>query len=210
MTTSRHTAAPMLTPAETAVVAGVSVRDVNRMIDESILPEAMYSVGADGARRFSADACPWIALYFHAADCLTSQERIRIIAESSDDAGNAALRRRSGFLTIDISSFVRESRKRLARLLEASTIVTEAPGILGGLPVVKGTRIPIHDLAASAAAGIAQERILAAYPGLTAGTLSLAILYAQANPPRGRRRRSGLPAGAVIVSSRRRPRRQAA
>jgi hypothetical protein len=32
-----------LTPSEAAVVAGVSVRDVHRMIDERILPEALYT-----------------------------------------------------------------------------------------------------------------------------------------------------------------------
>jgi hypothetical protein len=31
-----------LTPAEAAVVAGVSVRDVHRMIDEHILPERYF------------------------------------------------------------------------------------------------------------------------------------------------------------------------
>ncbi len=31
-----------LTPSEAAVVAGVSVRDVHRMIDEHILPAALY------------------------------------------------------------------------------------------------------------------------------------------------------------------------
>jgi hypothetical protein len=33
-----------LTPAEAAVVAGVSMRDVHRVIDEHILPEGLYDV----------------------------------------------------------------------------------------------------------------------------------------------------------------------
>ena len=37
-----------LTPAEAAVVAGVSMRDVHRVIDEHILPEGLYDVrGSD-------------------------------------------------------------------------------------------------------------------------------------------------------------------
>jgi uncharacterized protein (DUF433 family) len=78
--------------------------------------------------------------------------------------------------------------------------------ILGGTPVVRGTRIPVYDVAASAAAGISTERILAAYPGLDAEKIELATIFAQANPPRGRPRTAGgeLPTGAVIVSDHRR------
>jgi hypothetical protein len=38
-----------LTPSEAAVVSGVSVRDVHRVIDEHILPEDLYT--AEQARR---------------------------------------------------------------------------------------------------------------------------------------------------------------
>ena len=42
-----------LTPSEAAVVAGVSVRDVHRMIDEHILPEALYT--ATQVRSFKSE-----------------------------------------------------------------------------------------------------------------------------------------------------------
>ena len=42
-----------LTPAETAVVAGVSMRDVHRVIDEHILPESLYDIRE--ARSFRSD-----------------------------------------------------------------------------------------------------------------------------------------------------------
>jgi hypothetical protein len=78
--------------------------------------------------------------------------------------------------------------------------------------VIRGTRIPVYDVAASAAAGISTERILAAYPGLDAEKIELAILFAQAYPPRGRPRSGSaeFPVGAVIVSDHRRPRRKKA
>ena len=79
-----------------------------------------------------------------------------------------------------------------------------SPEILGGTPVIRG-----NDVAASAAAGISTERILAAYPGLDAETIELATLFAQAYPPRGRPRAgsSELPTGAIVVSGHRRSRR---
>ena len=71
-----------LTPSEAAVVAGVSVRDVHRMIDEHILPEALYS--AAQTRSFKSEACALISFYFRAANRLTSEERQRTITRASE------------------------------------------------------------------------------------------------------------------------------
>jgi uncharacterized protein (DUF433 family) len=40
--------------------------------------------------------------------------------------------------------------------------IVSDPDILGGMPVIKGTRLPVYDLAASVRAGIPRDRILAA------------------------------------------------
>jgi uncharacterized protein (DUF433 family) len=88
----------------------------------------------------------------------------------------------------------------LARI-EAS--VVSDPEILGGTPVVRGTRVPVYDVAASVAAGISIERILTAYPSLNREQVDTAALYAKANPPAAiRRKRSPLPGGAKIIARR--------
>jgi len=219
------TAVETLTPTETAVVASVSVRDVNRIIDEKILPETLY-VEADRTRRFYFDSCALISFYFKAANRLTSEERSRTVAtavmrlrESTRWHGlwTDYLKEmdwkewtiREEFLTIDLAPFLKHAQERLARLLAARGRVNKDPRILGGSPVIKGTRIPVYDVAASVAAGLPPERILEAYPGLSAEDVELAALYAEANPSRGRpRRMPEPPAGAVIVSVRHAPRRQ--
>lgn len=209
----------VLTPTEAAVVSAVSVRDVNRVIDEKILPERLYKIGRDRSRRFNVDACTFISFYFRSANQLTSDERMRTIAAASkhlEEESTGQLEKewiiRQEFLSIDLAPFRRSVRQRLAKLSAARALVIEDPGILGGVPVIKGTRIPVYDVAASVAAGFATARILAAYPGLTNEAVELAALYAEANPQRGRPRRpsSSLPAGAVIVSSQRKPRRKLA
>ncbi len=207
-----------LTPTEAAVVSSVAVRDVNRVIDEKILPEGLYKVGRDRSRRFSADACAFISFYFMSANQLTSEERMRTIAAASKhlrEEPSSKLEKewiiRQGFLSIDLAPFLRSARQRLARLSAARALVVEDPDILGGTPVIKGTRVPVYDVAASVAAKLPAERILAAYPGLTAEALEMAAFYAEANPQRGRPRRlPSLPTGAVIVSSQRKPRRKMA
>jgi hypothetical protein len=68
-----------LTTAEAAVVAGVSVDDVNRTIDRRILPERLY--GTTTVRTLKRDACLWIAFWFETSDWLTPNARQRVILE---------------------------------------------------------------------------------------------------------------------------------
>ena len=196
-----------LTVAEAAVVAGVSTRDVHRVIDEHILPESFYDVRE--ARLFSSRACVFIAFYFEAAGRLTSEERHRAIALASRDSTvRKALPNvvHDGFLTIDFAPFRARVDERLRRLNAARAQVSADGEILGGTPVIRGTRVPVYDVAASVAAGNPMERILSSYPGLNRKQVELATLFAEANPQRGRPRRFVPPPGAELISSRRRQR----
>jgi uncharacterized protein (DUF433 family) len=214
---------PTLTPTEAAVVASVTVRDVNRIIDERILPDELYVVANDRTRRFFVDSCVLIAFYFKTANQLTAEERIKTIADAStrlpsilkkEDSRGKPLRSKwvvtGDFLTIDLAPFVKSVQEQFSKLQEARALVVEDPEILGGIPVVRNTRIPVYDVAASASAGVSNDRLLAAYSGLTARDVELATLYAEANPQRGRPRRAPSPsAGKVsLLASRRLPRRK--
>lgn len=194
-----------LTPTEAAIVSGVSVRDVHRVIDEHILPESFYDT--QDARSFKSHACVFIAFYFGAADRLTSEERQRAITLASRNPSNVKSRTRTiqdEFLTIDLAPFWKGVDERMVRLNAARAQVVEDNEILSGTPVIKGTRIPVYDVAASVAAGIPMERILSSYPSLNREQVELAALFAEANPQRGRpRQRIVPPAGAKIISSRR-------
>ena len=213
-------ASEMLKTTEAAVVSRVALRDVNRVIDEGILPEGFFT--NDDGRHVLAAACTLISFYFESAGALTSEERlfaIRVtvprLRRSKSFALPALLKEdwivRHEFLTIDFAPFVKRAVERLARLIAARNLVDSSPERLAGTPVIRGTRIPVYDVAASAAAGIPVERVLSAYPGLDAEKVELATIFAEAYPPRGRpRSRTELPKGAVIVSDRRVSRRKKA
>jgi uncharacterized protein (DUF433 family) len=189
-----------LTPSEAAVVAGVSVRDVHRMIDEHILPEALYT--ATQTRSFKSQACALISFYFRAADRLTSEERQRTIARASESTPEPHTIQ-DEFLTIDLTPFHKEVEERLERLQAAQDIVVMNPEILSGTPVIRGTRVPVYDVAASVASGIPMERILSAYPSLKRKQVELATLYVDANPQRGRpRQNTSLPSNAKVITKR--------
>jgi uncharacterized protein (DUF433 family) len=101
--------------------------------------------------------------------------------------------------------------ERLGRLIAARNLVESSSEILGGTPVIRGTRVPVYDVAASASAGVPTESILTDYPTLDREKVELAVIFAEANPPRGRpRAREELPQAAVIISDHRIRRRKKA
>jgi uncharacterized protein (DUF433 family) len=80
------------------------------------------------------------------------------------------------------------------------------PEILWGMPVIKGTRVPVYDLAASVKAGIPRDRILAAYPTIQEHHLDLAVAFAEANPLAPQPRKWPPVLNGTVVKSGRKPR----
>ncbi|MBS0643488.1 MAG: DUF433 domain-containing protein [Proteobacteria bacterium] len=208
--------ADVLRVTEAAVVSGVGVREVNRAYDEGIL-KAM--VGAATDRLLSVGACTAVAFYFGAAKRLTAEERLfaigrvaaRLRAMTADDLRDSDARDwtvRDDFLTIDMAPFVKATAAGLDRLAAARQAVEASADVLGGMPVLKGTRVPVYDVAASVAAGQTQMALLAAFPMLSSEQINLATVYADAYPSRGRPRLSPLPSQARLISERRVPRRR--
>jgi uncharacterized protein (DUF433 family) len=198
-----NTQLDMLTPTEAAVIAGVSLRDVHRVIDEQILPDSFYET--TGTRSFTGQACVFISFYFQSADRLTSEARQKIIAVASQPSFDWKAARNlvhDEFLTIDFGPFRQRVYERFQRLRSARAMVHSDREILSGTPVIKGTRIPVYDVAACLANGNSMDDILSAYPRLTHDKVELAALYAEAVPQRGRpRQRLALPPGAILISS---------
>jgi len=200
--------AELLTASEAAVVSSVSVRDVNRVIDESILPADFISI--EDGRHVLAAGCPLIAFYFESAKRLTSEQRLWAIGIAGPSLHRpltmAALLKedwtlRDDFLTIDLAPFLHRTGERLACLEEARAMVSASPEILSGTSVIRGTRVPVYDVAASVAAGIPMDRILTGYPSISADQVKLASIYAEANPLRGRPRQGlELPEGARVIT----------
>ncbi|MBJ7410389.1 MAG: DUF433 domain-containing protein [Phenylobacterium sp.] len=204
----------IVSPTEVAAVTGVSVRDVHRVIDEEILPPAFLR--SDGRREVLVAGLPLISFYFWSAERLTADERLFTIATAGKRLIDIEPKAWSGtwvfkhdYLTVDFKPFLMRARRGLNQLAAARRLVVRSPEILSGTPVVRGTRVPVYDVAASVAKGLDPERIAAAYPSLSAKQIELCALYAKANPPRGRPRRSSIGAPLVQVRRTRIPRRSA-
>src|SRR3546814_9634960 len=85
-------------------------------------------------------------------------------------------------LTIDLLPFVKGTSERLDDLAAAREIVWTSDDILGGTPVIRGTRVPVYDVSAAVVAGRPIQRILDAWPRLDAEKVRLAAIYAEAHP----------------------------
>ena len=62
---------------------------------------------------------------------------------------------------------------------QVGTRVTRNPAVLGGKPIIRGTRIAVSLIDDWIEAGVAVEQILKDYPNLTHEDIEAAVVYAQ-------------------------------
>jgi uncharacterized protein (DUF433 family) len=87
---------------------------------------------------------------------------------------------------IDAKKALSKARSRLDLYEKAKQIIVSDPDILGGSPVIRGTRITANSILGRLNDGETVESILEDYPYLDRTSIEAAALYARANPPRGR------------------------
>jgi len=196
-----------LTTTEAAIAAGVTVAKINRVIDRKILPKKLYSVSE--SRTVRKDACVWIAFYFETAEWLTAAARLKAIRDGLvHNHSWLELRdcrvEESRAVQVSLSHIWEDVDRRLNQLKEAQGMVIEDPEILRGMPVFKGTRIPVHDVVSLVDSGTPMGEILEIYPRLKKPQVELASIYARANPRRGRPKRRSFPKGIKVSISRKR------
>lgn len=196
-----------LTTSEAAIAAGVTVAKINRMIDKRILPKMLYK--ASQSRTVRKDACLWIAFYFETEDVLTSGARVKAMRNAMAHNHSWTELRHCKFeesrtVQVLLSSIWDDVDRRLSELRKAQELVIEDPEVLRGTPVIRGTRIPVYDVASLVDAGTQLEELREIYPKLTRSQIELAAIYAKANPQRGRPRRRRLPKSLSVSISKKR------
>lgn len=64
--------------------------------------------------------------------------------------------------------------------MDSQNRISFDPGVLGGKPVVRGTRLAVEKVVALMAAGWSEQKIIENYPGLTHEDISACLYYATA------------------------------
>lgn len=178
---------PLFTPTEAAVLTRLSVKAVNNAIDKKTVPAVAGRRAGHATRLLDLRALMLLTLERRLADRFVPELR-REVFDALADAPRNTVSLEGGFLRIDLREPRRELATSLRELRRARQLVTSDPEIMGGEPVFRGTRVPVHVIAALLGQGSTETDLLEGYPRLTIEMVRLAPIYAAAYPLRGRPR----------------------
>jgi uncharacterized protein (DUF433 family) len=178
--------------SEAAAVAALPVKAVHKIIDADLRPSG--DLGAE-RRLVKRDL-----LYVTVMGRL--RRRFKVHPEARDRIRSALSKTctehgvvRGKVLKVDEclhvewGPLVKEMDRGLRTLEKARRAVVEDPDVLGGEPVIRGTRIPVYMVATMLEQGADTQEMLGGYPSLSEEKIELARVYATAYPQRGRPKR---------------------
>jgi uncharacterized protein (DUF433 family) len=177
----------LFTPTEAAVLTQLSVKAVNNAIDKQVISAMTGRRAGSATRLLDLRALMSLTLERRLADRFVPALRREAFDALATSSRNTLLLD-GGFLRIDLREPRRELAASLRALRRARQLVVSNPEILGGDPVFRGTRVPVHLIATLLEQGSTTTDLLEGYPHLTAQMAGIAPLYAAAYPLRGRRR----------------------
>ena len=178
----------LFTPAEAAVLTRLSLKAVNNAIDKNMVPAVVRSGTGASGRLLDQRALLALALEYRLASRFFPELRRRLFDALVASPRKAVLSLDEGLVKVDLQEPRRDLAASLRALRRARSLVVTDPEILGGEPVFRGTRVPVHSITAMLEQGSTEAEILKAYPRITAEMIRLAPGYVQAYPIRGRPR----------------------
>jgi uncharacterized protein (DUF433 family) len=185
---------PDLTIRETAALAGASMAMVENALEKGVLRAIVRSPDRRGGagRYLPMQAVAYFAVIRRAelSDLPVRHKKCiwQVLAHRKlgELAGLIDLEYMPG-LKIDVRRLAGESLDHAVRYKRAKEehIVVD-PEILGGTPVIRGTRLTVYAVHARLAAGESVDDVVEDYPQLTREAIEAADVYARTHPLRGR------------------------
>lgn len=173
------------TVAEASWVTGLSVKAVNKAIEDAAVPVRISRAG--GLRRRYVPYTSLLCLQLHAEGLKRLPLRMRreVFRRVLSEPQQKQLKYTDA-LIIDVGGARGKMSRRLQNLEKATDMVQSDPAIMGGTPVFRGTRIPVYPVADMVEQGASIKEILEGYPSLTGEMVEYADMYAATHPRRGR------------------------
>ena len=128
---------------------------------------------------------------------LTGDGRRRLIRNLFEHPHAGTARERG--VSVDVRTMKGEVRKGLSMLAKARDGVEYDEAVWSGTPCIKGTRIPVHDIADMVADGDSAEAIREAFPRLSQAQIELAASFARACPAAEPSSPEAIPARSLLV-----------
>jgi uncharacterized protein (DUF433 family) len=179
----------LYSPAEAAAVTRLPLKAVNNAIDKKTIPARTTRKGGVRSRVVAESALVYLSLERDLMEDTTPSFRRKLFKAIAAAPAKGVKRIAVGTLTLDLAQYWREVSHRIRDLRRSERLAVSDTDILGGVPVFRGTRIPIHMIADLLKQGETAEKLRKGYPRLTDEMIRLAPIYAGAHPLRGRPRR---------------------
>jgi uncharacterized protein (DUF433 family) len=178
----------LFTPTEAAVLTGLPLKAVNNAIDKKTVSAVAGEDEGRPTRLLDARALVSLSLERRLADRIAPELRRKVFDALAESPRNV-VSLEGGLLKVDLREPRRALATSLRELRRARRLVVSDPEIMGGDPVFRGTRVPVHLIAELVAQGATETELLGGYPRLTAEMIRVTPVYAAAYPLRGRPRR---------------------
>ena len=178
------------TAREVAALANVTVRAVDKAIEEKVLSGIRRS-GAHGRRMLPLYAVPYAAIVARLPITLSiaaKRNLARTLGERPAGRMTTEPLEIAPAVTVDVPTLVgRDLAERAQRYGQSRDDHIEVnPEIMGGTPVIRGTRTTVYAVLGRIDGGDGIEDILADNPHLTQEAIETAALYARTHPFVGR------------------------
>lgn len=168
-----------LTPREAAFVAGSDLRLVQRAVDGGVVRKRTRRVRGRTTRVLGRSELRFFGALRGHEDALTPAGRQKLYEAVQRPRGGKAT---FGVFMVNVEDVDRRIEQRLAELDRIKSHVEDGAG---GEPVLKGTDVPVHVVAALAeASGVAEAA--RAYPSLSRAAVEATVAYAEVYPKKGR------------------------
>lgn len=174
---------------EVAEFANVPVRTVDKAVEEEILVRGARSRRRPGL--LPLHAIPYAALVKRLPVVLERAEKLRLARNLAAKSSRKMTREPveiAPALIVDVSRLVDSGlAERAERYAETRdrTIVRD-PEILGGTPLIKGTRLSVYAIRGRIDGGETYDALIEDYPELDREAVEAAVLYARTHPMVGR------------------------
>lgn len=171
---------------EAAIITGVDTVTIDQMVDDGILPKSV--VFRRTHKRWLAFAA--LLMVRFEAECgedLTVATKKTLFdalpgaIEVGIDLHHGLVLQVNRRLAVDLGASLKSVMRGLQWLKCAEGAVTFDHDLRGGVPVLKGTRIGVYELADQAGAESLEET-LRSYPCVSETEIGKAVLYARAHP----------------------------
>ena len=175
------------TPAQASAVANLPLRTVHKLIERRLIRPRLRRIGRSLQRLLTREQLLYLRLEAKGVRLLPIAAR-RSIAKKIEKTPeiDAMCLAEDSALVIEVKSTRRELEQDLKKLRRAEKMIVSDPDVMRGSPVYRGTRIPVHLVADMLSQGATPEEIVEGYPSLDKERVTLAPLYVQAFPRRGR------------------------